>query len=445
MAQQRINIYGSLIDTADLPTMVSSLFQPGRYTGCNFEVGGGNILRVSPGSALLPDGVLIIEDESKELIIGNSSNEANYTIIYQLDDSRILGGSPATLRATAGITRQDAFTDAVVLGWIRYPGGAIPLSSSHFTQPFPLRVSPKTGTYYTSILPRFIDAIRPSSEQAGAVNTQSVDISNFAVPQSKTLSFGGQRVRILGASILSLLDLKTLVQSGTTVSDPSNYVTVELKKGSVVLYSYDTRSAPTGQGYLRAGVPGIATKKTSINPDSFIIEANETLTISINRSGIFETSYPGSIAVSYEAPASSGRWSEKVELLKNEQVVSWENVSIVPEIYKIRFPFVVAREGQPRKLVARLQVDFGCVLQISIVVQGITLKLSPGDGVVNNTGGLITREFDIPVDTRVEWVPASVASIDVEIQANAGRKASLGQLSLALEPSPYPLFTSIQS
>lgn len=445
MAQQRINIYGSLIDTADLPTMVSSLFQPGRYTGCNFEVGGVNRLRVSAGSALLPDGVLIIEDESKELIIGNSSFAADYTIIYQLDDSRILGGSPATLRATAGITRQSAFTDAVVLGWVRYPGGAIPLSEAHFTQPFHLRVSPKTGTYYTSMLPRFMDALRPTTEQPGAISVQSVDISNFAVNQSKTMSFGGQKVRILGASILSSLDLKTLVQSGTTVSDPTNYVLVELKKGSVVLYSYDTRSAPTGQGYLRAGVPGLAAKKPSLNPDSFIVQANETLTLSVTRTGIFDTTFPGSIAVSYEAPATSGRWSERVELLNNEQVVRWQNISIVPEVYKIRFPFVVAREGQPRKLIARLQVDFNCIFTVSVVVQGRTLTLSPGNGIVSNTGGLITREFDIPVDTEVEWIPASVASIDVEINAQPGRSASLGQLSLALEPSPYPLFTTIQS
>jgi hypothetical protein len=230
VAQQRINIYGSLIDTADLPTMVSSLFQPGRYLGCNFEVGGVNRLRVSPGSALLPDGVLIIEDESKELLIGNSSFAADYTIIYQLDDSRILGGSPATLRATAGITRQSAFTDAVVLGWVRYPGGAIPLSEAHFTQPFHLRVSPKTGTYYRSFMPKFLDAIRPSTEDPGAKSTQVMEFANLGLTQTKNFSFGGQRVRILGASILSALDLKTRVESGTTISDPANYLTFELKK-----------------------------------------------------------------------------------------------------------------------------------------------------------------------------------------------------------------------
>jgi hypothetical protein len=186
-------------------------------------------------------------------------------------------------------------------------------------------------------------------------------------------------------------------------------------------------------------------KKPSLNPDSFIIEPNETLTLSITRVGIFDTTYPGSITLSYESPATSGRWLEKNELLNNEQVVRWQNISIIPEIYKIRFPFVVAREGQPRKLIARLQVDFNCIFTLSIAAQGRTLNLSPSNGIVSNTGGLITREFDIPVDTELEWIPASVATIDIEINAQPGRSAALGQLSLALEPSPYPLFTTIQS
>jgi len=441
VAQQRINIFGSLIDTADLPTMVASLFSPGRFTGCDFQVGGVDLLRITPGSALLPDGVLIIEDEPKTLVIGNSSFAADYTILYQLEDSSTLGGSPAILRATSGITKQSSFTDSVVLGWVRYPGGAVPLSSAHFVQPFPLRVSPKTATYYTSFLPTFKDAVRPANEIGGYPSSQNLEFSNLTSTQTRTLAFGGQGVRITGASVLSPVDLKPIEISSTLIPDPDNYIRVQLKKGPVVLFQYDTRAAPTGQGYIRAGVPALFEKQTGLDPNSFILGSNEALTLVTTRVGNVPDTF-GSIAVSYESPGTSGRWSETSEILANESVVRWQNISNMPETYLLSFPFVVASDGQPRKLIARLQVDFNCIFTISIKAGGKKITLSPSSGIVSNTGTLITREFDIPVDPSIDWVPASVATVDVEINAQPGRGAALGQLSLALEPSPFLLFTS---
>lgn len=441
MAQQRINIFGSLIDTADLPTMVASLFSPGRFLGCDFEVGGVDLLRVSPGSALLPDGVLIIEDEPKTLVIGNSSFAADYTVLYQLEDSSTLGGSPATLRATAGITKQSSFTDSVVLGWIRYPGGSVPLSSAHFVQPFPLRVSPKTATYYTSFTPNFKNIIRPTNEVGGFPSVQNLEFANLTQTQTRTLSFGGQRVRITGGSILSPIAIKPIEVSSTLIPDPDNYIRVQLRKGPIVIYQYDSRQAPVGQSFIQANVPALFQKQASLDPNSFILEANECLTLVTTRTGNVPDTF-GSIGISYESPATTGRWRESQEILANETVIRWQNISNLPESYDLRFPFVVASEGQPRKLIARLQVDFNCIFTISIQAGGKTLTLSPSSGIVSNTGTLITREFDIPVDPSITWIPASVATIDVKIDAQPGRGASLGQMSLALEPSPFLLFTS---
>ncbi len=147
MSQRRINVYGDLIDTADMPDMISNIMAPGRIIGCNFTVAGSDLMYVTPGSCLLPDGVLVLEDEAKSLIVPNSSLPADYTIVYQLEDTIILGGSPAILRLLTGIKRQQDFPDGVILGWLRYPGGSIPISPEFFIQPSHLRIEKRSDTF----------------------------------------------------------------------------------------------------------------------------------------------------------------------------------------------------------------------------------------------------------------------------------------------------------
>ncbi len=150
MSQRRLNFFGDLIDTGDLPEMIANIVAPGRLRGCDFVVAASDLLSVAPGSCLLPDGVLIIEDETKYLVVPNSSLATDYTVLYQLEDTRTLGGSPAILRLLSGIKRQVDMQDSAILGWINYPGGSIPLSSSFFTQSSHLRVSKRADTFYYS-------------------------------------------------------------------------------------------------------------------------------------------------------------------------------------------------------------------------------------------------------------------------------------------------------
>ena len=63
--QRRINIFGDLIDTADLPEMIANIMSPGRLAGNDFIVAASDLLQISAGSCLLPDGVLSLRMRSK--------------------------------------------------------------------------------------------------------------------------------------------------------------------------------------------------------------------------------------------------------------------------------------------------------------------------------------------------------------------------------------------
>jgi hypothetical protein len=162
MSQYRINVFGDLVDTGDLPTMMSNIMSPGRLIGNEFIVAASDFMDITAGSCLLPDGVLVLEDETKSLVIPNSSLATDYTVIYQLEDTRTLGGSPAILRLLSGVKRQEDFTDGTILGWIRYPGGSIPISASFFIQPSHIRITKTSANfYYSNNCP--LNAIRPST------------------------------------------------------------------------------------------------------------------------------------------------------------------------------------------------------------------------------------------------------------------------------------------
>lgn len=194
MSQRRLNIFGDLIDTADLPEMVSNIMSPGRLMGFDFVVAASDFMNITAGSCLLPDGVLVAEDETKSLVIPNSSLATDYTVVYQLEDTQTLGGSPAILRLLSGIKRQEDLTDGTILGWIRYPGGSLPLSSSFFIQPSHLRIEKRADLFHY-LNPCPINAIR--SMTTGWTETIEYVLSEactrftntLATPSTYTLQF----------------------------------------------------------------------------------------------------------------------------------------------------------------------------------------------------------------------------------------------------------------
>lgn len=435
MVQTRYIVFGSLVETDDLPTVVANLFYPGRYVGTDFEVAGVDLLRVTSGSVLLPDGVLIIEDEAKNLVLPLPSFAASYTIAYQLEDSSILGGSPAILRVLPGLLRQDDFTnnDTTVIGWLQYPGGSVPLNESYFSQPAPLRVQPSTAAFYQSSLAPFPQAVRPSAEIPGSYGMVTTPVSDMGAVYAGNafVSNGSQTSRLAGASLY--------VQAGVVASN-ANYMVYQIKKGSTILYTYDTRPTPVGQGAITAATPVQMVKNTLVAASNFTFATNEIASLVATETGVVPAS-SGAFIFSTETPAATGNWRETTSLLSNEMVTRWQNVGTTTETYTLYLPFVIPDSGAPAKVITRLLVDFNCITTISLVVGGNTVNLSPNSGIISNTGTLVTREFEVPTAVAgVTWTPAQTALVKIDINAQPGRGTSLAQIALTLEPTPFQLF-----
>lgn len=133
MTQRRVQDYGTLAEAADIKQILFGLARSTVPEGSRFGVAGTNKMRVFPGIAITHQGVMIVEDEVIELTVPTTSNAQDYTVYYEHEDIDISGGEPAILRLANGILNP-ADIKGVILGYVKYPGSAVPLSSAHFYQ-----------------------------------------------------------------------------------------------------------------------------------------------------------------------------------------------------------------------------------------------------------------------------------------------------------------------
>lgn len=139
MSQQRIQDYGSPVVAQSLKSLIDAITTPGILSGNEFVKDASNRMRINPGSCVTQEGVIIVEDEIKLLTINNTSNAVDYTVYYYHTDVDISGGEAAELILDTGLLTSDVISGCI-LGYVRYPGGGIPLEQSHFIQPPPLKI-----------------------------------------------------------------------------------------------------------------------------------------------------------------------------------------------------------------------------------------------------------------------------------------------------------------
>jgi hypothetical protein len=139
MSQKRIQDFGSPVVASSLKSLNQAFVTSAILNGNEFVVDGTDRLRINPGSAVTDEGVIIIEDEAKFLTITNTSVPVDYTVFYFHDDQDISGGVPAVLTLDTGLLTE-ADVSGVILGYVRYSGGAVPLATEHFIQPPLLKI-----------------------------------------------------------------------------------------------------------------------------------------------------------------------------------------------------------------------------------------------------------------------------------------------------------------
>ena len=174
MTQRRIQDFGTPVVASSLKNL-SKAFVVGKILeGNEFVVDGTSRVRVNPGSAITHEGVIILEDEIKFIEIPNTSVPQDYTIFYSHVDADISGGTPAILTLDSGLLTE-AVVEGVILGYVRYPGGAVPLAPEHFIQPPVLKIGDVNPTDDNE---RWVIPIRNHGYMVTTVSGGAIDITD---------------------------------------------------------------------------------------------------------------------------------------------------------------------------------------------------------------------------------------------------------------------------
>ncbi len=131
--QKVIIALGDPVVASALQDIFKVLSAPGILSGMNLVAADVDQIGLLSGAALTDSGVFVFEDEERILNYTPTVSPANYTIFYSYVESQAFGGEAAVLTMQPGLISPEVFSDGVLLGWFKYPGGSIPLNNSMFT------------------------------------------------------------------------------------------------------------------------------------------------------------------------------------------------------------------------------------------------------------------------------------------------------------------------
>jgi hypothetical protein len=282
--QTRLITLGDPVDAPTIQKILSSLSTPGILDGMELTAPASNSVGVTPGAALTDSGVMIVEDEIRTLPFNLTVAPSNFTIYYQYQPSTVFGGSPASLQMEAGLLTQEGFSGGVLLGWIRYPGGSVPLNAaSHFTSAARMKLRPEieTRAVFTQFAPfstrwafKSISGPTPVVQDAwnGSLNTILTNISNTGISLSSSVlvfpfqvpEFGFRKV-VFEASVDAGASLIVTVLDrlgGTVTPVESNLFTNAPMASRTLTIPFAAELQPGSQAFLQLAC--------SIQPSNFI-------------------------------------------------------------------------------------------------------------------------------------------------------------------------------
>lgn len=131
--QQRYVNFGAPASSANIKAMTRELFAP-QVLRVDLDVAVPDQLVINPHSVVFDSGILLVEDEVRTLTVPTTGGAVDYTVAYEHVDEDLIGGVAADLSLLGGL--QAVIPNGVILGWVRYPGGAVPLDDTMvFTAP----------------------------------------------------------------------------------------------------------------------------------------------------------------------------------------------------------------------------------------------------------------------------------------------------------------------
>lgn len=178
--QRRIYNYGDGFTQQAHILSLLGLNRAGVYTGLEVRVTSSDGYSITPGTVLMPDGVLILEDTEFPMdpIRPLPSLATTYTLKVRHEDVQIFGGQAATYVLVPSYS--PASSTEIILGYIQYPGGGAPLSSSTWVPTERLRPDIYADTLIAQapieILPPYTGLV-----QLGAFTTRSAVLSGSSV------------------------------------------------------------------------------------------------------------------------------------------------------------------------------------------------------------------------------------------------------------------------
>jgi len=176
MSQQRLIDFGSTVEASKYKDAWSRMFAPSVFVGYDPTILVSMIptavVEFSPGAAIVPNGTIITDNTPITVSVPLGASAFESTIVYTHTDQKILGGVAAVAQLISGI--QETWPDSVVLAWVDYPGGSIPLTDEHITLAPKAQVNPlalPTSAELESYLP-------PLSGMFGVATDANVTVAN---------------------------------------------------------------------------------------------------------------------------------------------------------------------------------------------------------------------------------------------------------------------------
>jgi len=181
MSQKRLLNFGTTADASKTKEMHQQFFaaQVLRADEPFISAYPPDQILVRPHSVIFDNGLILIEDEIQTFTVETSYNSSTYTIYYEHIDEDIIGGVAASLKLVFGLL--PSVSNGVVLGWIVYPGGSVPVSNSMIYSNWKGQI---TGGQNFRELHQYPNNAQIIAQSASVSMTEAIGMLNQTIPGS---------------------------------------------------------------------------------------------------------------------------------------------------------------------------------------------------------------------------------------------------------------------